>query len=158
MSLSLDDPCAIFVERTWACKKNQWLEETLPLWREKNGKSCFNFQVFNSFFYTELFMFTKASFLPVLIKQLISVTRILVNFSTPLTRFNSSAFFSVLLFLLFWYSEFSKAQYSNWNPLLLLLEFYFDLLKSGERMNPKIHDRRGKDFPSRNSLSFLPLK
>lgn len=118
-------------------------------------KILLQFSSFNSFFTPSFYV---SSFLPVLIKQLISVTRILVNFSTPLTRFNSSAFFSVLLFLLFWYSEFSKAQYSNWNPLLLLLELYFDLLKSGERMNPKIHDRRGKDFPSRNSLSFLPLK
>lgn len=61
-------------------------------------KILLQFSSFNSFFTPSFYV---SSFLPVLIKQLISVTRILVNFSTPLTRFNSSAFFSVLLFLLF---------------------------------------------------------
>lgn len=118
MSLSLDDPCAIFVERTWTCKKNQWLEEMLLL-KGKNGtENLASIFVFNSFLH-RAFIFTKASasFLrsTIAIKQtqLISVTRILVNFSTSLTRFNSSAFFSIPLFLLFFFlysaSEFSKA-------------------------------------------------
>lgn len=116
MSLSLDDPCAIFVERTWACKKNQWLEEMLLL-KGKNGtENLASIFVFNSFLH-RAFIFTKASFLrsTIAIKQtqLISVTKILVNFSTSLTRFNSSAFFSIPLFLLFFFlysaSEFSKA-------------------------------------------------
>lgn len=130
-------------------KKNQWLEEMLLLLKGKNGTgnlaSIFSFLIL--FFLHRAFIFTKASasflrFSTIPYRtdiQLISVTRILVNFSTSLTRFNSSALFSVPFFLFFFYTQnFQKhllnSRYSNGKTLFFFFflkhYFYFDLLES----------------------------